>query len=346
MYKVIVIDDSAFMRRLLSDLFNESPDFVTAATAQNGLEAIGKIKALKPDIVTLDIEMPVMNGLDALKIIMRDTPVPVVVVSSLTQEGSDATVRALLFGAVDFITKNVSDLSGMKEAVLSTCRNALKANLRQLDKEKPPPQANKIAIKPGVFSKSYNKIILIGTSTGGPRALQEVIPKFPADLPCGVVVVQHMPPGFTKSLAVRMDSISDIKVKEAENNDIIEKGTVYIAPGDFHIRFAEASGGVAIKLSKDPPIGNLRPAVNPMFESGAQLYGANCVAAILTGMGQDGAAGMAAIKAQKGFTVAEDQKTAIVYGMPRAAAELGVVDKVLPLQEIADALIKAVVDKT
>lgn len=340
MKKVIIVDDSAFMRKLLTDLFNDTPDFTVVDTAKNGLEAIAKIKANKPDLVTLDIEMPVMNGLDALKIIMRDTPLPVVVVSSLTKEGSEETVKALLFGAVDFVTKNITDIAKVKKIILTTCRNALNANLKELQKN--PISAEPIAINSSL-SKVKDKIVVLGTSTGGPKALQEVIPKLPANLPCAMVVVQHMPAGFTKSLADRLNTVSEIKVKEAENNERIEKGTVYIAPGDFHIRFTRQDDGVFIKLTKDPPVGSHRPAVNPMFESAAQVYGFNCVAVLLTGMGQDGATGMATIKSQKGFTIAEDQKTAIVYGMPKAAAELGVVDKVSPLQEIADDIVKAVV---
>lgn len=342
MKKVIIVDDSAFMRKMLTDLFNDSPDFTVIDVAKNGLEAITKIKTGKPDLVTLDIEMPVMNGIDALKIIMRDTPVPVVVISALTKEGSEETVKALFFGAVDFVTKNITDINNVKKTILATCRNALNANLQELQK-KHDENLKPISIKTTSTFKSREKIVVIGTSTGGPKALHEIIPKLPGDLPCGVVVVQHMPPGFTKSLAGRLDALSAIKVKEAENNELIKKATVYIAPGDFHIRFEKTdSGDVIIKLSKDPPIGSHRPAANPMFESAAQIYGANCIGVILTGMGQDGAKGMAAIKEQKGFNIAESEKTAIVYGMPRAAVELGVVDNVLPLQEIANDIVKAV----
>jgi two-component system chemotaxis response regulator CheB len=339
--KVVVVDDSAFMRKVLSDLFNETKDFKVVGTAQNGLDAINKIKSLKPDIVTLDIEMPVMNGLDALKIIMRDNPLPVVVVSSLTKEGSEETVKALFYGAVDFVTKNTNELDIVKSAVLTTCRNAVKANLEELRKSTAAQKP--IAIPVGAASKAKEKIVAIGTSTGGPKALQEVVPKLPEKLPCAVVIVQHMPPGFTKSLADRLDACSQIKVKEAENNEMLQKSTVYIAPGDFHIRFAREAGSVWVKLSKDPPVGLHRPAVNTMFESAAQVYGANCVAALLTGMGQDGAAGMAKIKEQNGYTIAESRDTAVVYGMPRVAVELGVVDKVLPLHEIADEIVKAVI---
>lgn len=343
MKKVIIVDDSAFMRKLLTDMFNDTSDFEVVDVAKNGLEAITKIKAKKPDLVTLDIEMPVMNGLDALKIIMRDTPVPVIVVSSLTKEGSEETVKALLFGAVDFVTKNITDINKVKDSILEKCRGAVGANIKELKKK--PHDIHPISMPPAtgaIKARAKDKFVAIGTSTGGPKALAEVIPKLPGDLPCGVVIVQHMPAGFTRSLAERLDASSAVSVKEAENNEIIQKGTVYIAPGDFHIKFLHESSNVAIKLSKEPPVGGHRPAVNPMFESAAEVYGSNCVAALLTGMGQDGATGMASIKAQNGYTIAENKDTAIVYGMPKAAVELGVVDKISPLHEIADDIVKAV----
>ena len=337
--KVLIVDDSFLIRKVLSDMFSETKDFQVIGTAQNGLEAISKIKSLKPDLVTLDIEMPVMNGLDALKIIMRDTPLPVVVVSSQTKKGSEETVKALLYGAVDFVTKDVNDLDIVKNTVLSTCRNAAGANLKELQKN----IAEQKPVAMPAAAKAKEKLVAIGTSTGGPKALQEVIPNLPGNLSCPVAIVQHMPPGFTKSLAERLDAGSQVKVKEAENNEPLRKGTVYVAPGDFHMRFAREGGLVFIKLSKDPPVGLHRPAVNTMFESAAEVYGSSSVAVLLTGMGQDGAAGMAKIKMQNGYTIAESQNTAIVYGMPKAAAELGVVDKVLPLHEIANEIVKAVI---
>jgi two-component system chemotaxis response regulator CheB len=338
--KVLIVDDSFFIRKIFSDMFNGTKDFQVVGTAQNGLEAIGKIKSLSPDLVTLDIEMPVMNGLDALKIIMRDMPLPVVVVSSQTKEGSEETVKALLYGAVDFVTKDKNDLDTVKKMLLAICRDAVNANILELQKNS---AAQKPVDIPAIGAKAKERLVAIGTSTGGPKALQEVIPNLPANLPCAVAVVQHMPPGFTKSLADRLNACSQVNVKEAENNEPLQKSTVYVAPGDFHMRFARERGAALIKLSKDPPVGLHRPAVNTMFESAAQVYGANCVAVLLTGMGQDGAAGMAKIKKENGYTIAESQETAIVYGMPKAAAELGVVDKVLPLHEIANAIVMAVI---
>ena len=343
MKKVIVVDDSAFMRKLLTDMFNDTPDFEVIDVAKNGLEAISKIKANKPDLVTLDIEMPIMNGFDALKIIMRDTPVPVIVVSSLTQEGSEETVKALVYGAVDFVTKNITDINKVKDSILEKCRSAVSANIKELGKKPHSLKPINVTLAASTAkAKTKEKFVAIGTSTGGPKALAEVIPKLPGNLPCGVVIVQHMPAGFTRSLAERLNAASEIKVKEAENNEVIEKSTVYITPGDFHIKFVPEGSNVLIKLSKEPPIGGHRPAVNPMFESAAAVYGPNCVAVLLTGMGQDGATGMASVKMQKGYTIAENKDTAIVYGMPKAAAELGVVDQISPLQEIADDIVKAV----
>ncbi len=341
MIRILIVDDSAFMRRLLTDLFKETSDFTVVDTAKNGLEAIEKIKKYKPDLVTLDIEMPVMNGLDALEVIMQEHPLPVVMVSSFTKEGSDETVKALLLGAVDFVTKNNSDIASIKNIILSTCRNAVTANIEELGKKETNITLQKV-VPLKKAADNNEKIVVLGTSTGGPRALQEVIPHLPANLPCALVVVQHMPPGFTKSLADRLNQLSPIKVKEAEHGEIITAGTVYIAPGDYHIKFLRTMDKVAINLTKDPPLGGHRPAVDPMFESAAQVYGRNCIAVLLTGMGQDGANGMLTIKSKRGYTIAEDQKTAIVYGMPKAAADRGAVDIVLPLQAVAAEIVRAV----
>ncbi len=341
MIKVLVVDDSAFMRKLLSDMFVETPDFTVVDTARNGLEAIEKIKKLNPDIVTLDVEMPIMNGLDALEVIMQEHPLPVVMISTFTKEGSEETIKALFHGAVDFVTKNNNDINSIRKTILATCRNAASANIKELGKKSVIKNIQKdVALN--IISKKSGKIVVIGTSTGGPRALQEIIPKLPGNLPCGVVVVQHMPPGFTKSLADRLDYLSPIKVKEAEHNEPVLPSTVYIAPGEYHIKFSNTHEKTIINLTKDPPIAGHRPAVDPMFESAASVYGKECIAVLLTGMGQDGAAGMLAIKNKNGYTIAEDQKTAIVYGMPKAAAERGAVLKVLPLQEIAAEIVRAV----
>ena len=392
MIRVLIADDSAFMRKILSDLFNRQSDFEVAGTAVNGKDTIEKVKALKPDLLTLDIQMPVMDGLEALAIIMEECPLPVVMVSSMTQAGTDATIRALALGAVDFVSKAggpISRIDSIENEIISKCRDAAKAHaakvrtspsdLRPLifapkQKETPPepPAMRKIEFKrrntgfvPGqkpVITKipaasptvtksaptlttntsGNKKLVAIGTSTGGPQALQTVITRLPGNLPCGVVVVQHMPAGFTKSLAERLNSISEISVKEAENDEIIKDGQVYIAPGNFHLRVVPAGGGERkIALSQEERVGNHRPAVNVMFDSVAGI-GKNLVSVIMTGMGCDGCEGMKKIKANGGYSIAQDEPSCVVYGMPKAVVDAGLADEIQPLTKIAEAIVEAV----
>ena len=363
--RVLVVDDSAFMRKVLSDLFKGENDFEVVDVARNGAEAIEKILQHSPDVVTMDIEMPVMDGLTALEKIMAVKPTPVVMVSSLTKAGADATIRALSLGAVDFVAKSAGSISRIDDIakdLLQKCREArgISGKLLQpketqafpVPKQKPPtppaPVAPTIPIiktpapsaRSVVFPGMSDWIVAIGTSTGGPRALQEVLPRLPGNLPCPAIVVQHMPPGFTKSLADRLNSLCDLTVKEAADNDRLTPGTVYVAPGDFHLTIRKEGNSTFIKLNKEPAIGGLRPAVDPMMVSVADIYGAKTVGVILTGMGHDGAKGMQAIKRLHGLTIAEDQSTAVVYGMPKAAIEAGVVDNVLPLSQVADGIVQ------
>ncbi len=379
MIRVLIADDSAFMRMVLSDLFKKQSDFDVIDTAKNGKEAVEKVLKLKPDLLTLDINMPVMDGLQALEVIMKDCPVPVVMCSSLTKEGADATIKALSLGAVDFINKtggSVSRIDTIETEIISKCRAAAGVRVSRLNAPfhsvaKPPsgpPAVHRINMPPRwtahlpPLSKepfyehpkltihsipkeeprvNHNKLVVIGTSTGGPKALQTVIAGLPGNLPCGVLVVQHMPPGFTKSLAERLDEISQISVKEAGNRDIIERGHVYIAPGNYHMTVALGAKGREIILNQDPPIGTLRPAADVLFNSVASL-GKDIVSVILTGMGADGAAGMKAIKGHGGYVIAEAEETCVVYGMPKAVIDQGLADEVRALPEIAGAIVNAV----
>jgi len=346
MIKILIVDDSAFMRKLLSDLFSSEPDFIVIDTARNGKDAVDKVKRLKPDLITMDVEMPIMDGLTALEMIMRDTPTPVVMISSLTKDGAEATICALELGAVDFVTKStgiINSIAGIGKEIVAKGRVAVGAKV---------PKFNEKAVKvPVMIDHLFNsitvasdeRIVAIGTSTGGPRALQEIIPKLPGNLPCGVVIVQHMPPGFTKSLSERLNSLSSLTVKEAEHNDVIRPGLVLIAPGDYHMIIEREGNRKVIKLNQDPQIGGHRPAVDPMMESVARVYGRLAVGVILTGMGHDGAKGIQAIKQKQGYTIAEDQSTSVVFGMPKSAIELGVVDKVAPLSTIAAEIVKAII---
>ncbi|HML87004.1 MAG TPA: chemotaxis response regulator protein-glutamate methylesterase [Methylomusa anaerophila] len=351
MIRVLIVDDSVFMRKLLTDLFAEESDYLVVDTARNGREAIDKIRWVKPDVITLDVEMPVLNGIQALETIMRENPTPVVMISSLTQTGAEATLKALELGAVDFVAKAkgpIANISNVKNEILMKCRAAAKVNIKRLIQRPYPPTFSSHS-KPAVSSLATlsdsliaGKIVAIGASTGGPRALQDIITNLPGNLPCGILVVQHMPPGFTKSLAERLNSLSALAVKEAEDNDIVLPGLVLIAPGDYHMTLTRERGKPIIKLNQNPPIGGHRPAVDPMLESVAQVFGNKAIGVILTGMGHDGSKGLRAIKDQHGYTIAEDQSTAVVFGMPKAAIELGVVDKIAPVTGIAAEIVKAV----
>lgn len=357
MIRVLVVDDSAFMRRILSDLLNEAPDFEVVDTARNGKDAVDKIKTLKPDLITMDIDMPVMDGLTALEIIMRENPLPVIMISSLTQDGADATIKALSLGAVDFIGKKagaVFTLNGQEETILDKCRSAVKTNLKRSIglsiPLKKPAFSSAVRSTPTTFAATRSslgihtgsdKLIAIGTSTGGPRALQQIIPLLPRNFPCGIVIVQHMPPGFTKSLAERLDGISEVSVKEAEDGDIILPGKVFIAPGDYHMLVVRSGNQKVIKLNQSPRVGNHRPAVDVLFQSAA-AFGSQVVAVILTGMGADGSKGLKYIKDAGGYAIGESESTAIVYGMPKVAADLGLIDKVLPIDKVAAELIQQV----
>ena len=344
MIKVLIVDDSAFMRKVLTDLFAAEQDFKVIDTARNGLEAIDKVKRLKPDLVTMDVEMPVLDGLKSLEQIMRESPVPVLMISSLTRAGAEETLRALTLGAVDFVAKTAGPISSIVDVqpeIIAKARSAVRANVRQLIKPlQERQQEKKLFTAPVSSPVGSGQIVAIGTSTGGPRALQEVLIRLPGDLPCGVVIVQHMPAGFTKSLAERLNTVSDLTVKEAEHNDVVRPGNVYIAPGSYHMVLEMEGGKTVIKLNQDPPIGGLRPAVDPMMESVAKIYGSQAIGVILTGMGHDGSKGMQAIKRQHGNTIAEDMTTAVVYGMPKSAIEFNVVDRIVPLPEVAGEIIR------
>ena len=380
MIRVLIADDSAFMRKVLSDLFKSQDDFEVVGTAANGQDAIEKVQKFQPDVLTLDVIMPVMNGLDALAVIMEQCPLPVIMVSSTTQKGTNETIRALALGAVDFVSKAggaISKIDSIKDELLSKCRMAAKAHVRKSFAISNPlvytpkngeQSGRRIEIvrrrtTPGLAPKprptishmpatdmpvkkiipgTGKKLVVIGTSTGGPQALQTVITRLPGNLPCGVVVVQHMPAGFTKSLADRLNSISAIAVKEAENDEIIRAGQVYIAPGDFQLRIAPASATERkIVLTKEPRVGNHRPAVNVMFDSAAQ-FGKDLVSVIMTGMGADGCEGMKKIKATGGYSIAQNESTCVVYGMPKAVVDAGLADEIKPLEKIAEAIVDAV----
>jgi len=345
--KVLVVDDSAFMRRVISDIINQSADLEVVATARDGQDALNKINEYKPDVVTMDVEMPNMDGLGALEKIMRNNPLPVIMLSSVTKTGADQTLRALQLGAIDFIAKpsgSISlDIDKVKDEILGKIRIAAGARkkLQNLNIiSEPDKKSFKNQSKSAGTMRDLHQLVLIGTSTGGPKALYQVIPRLPAEIKAGVLVVQHMPPGFTRSLAERLDTISQIRVKEAEQGEQVLPGTAYIAPGDYHLKVRHEKSALLVELDQSPPRGGLRPAADVMFESAAREYWANMVCVIMTGMGHDGAAALPLLKQRGAKIIAEDQSTCIVYGMPKAAVETGLVDKVVPLTNIYKEILK------
>ena len=345
--KVLVCDDSALMRRIISDIFSSDPEIIVVGTAKNGKEALDLIPVLNPDVLTLDIEMPVLNGLEALPMIWRKYKLPTIMLSSLTQDGAEATIQALELGAFDFVGKpsgSISlDLAKVGPALISKVKAAAKKEqvVQSTKYFKPLPQPTPAPPKPMRGHKRVEEILAIGTSTGGPRALQVVLSHLPAELPAAVVIVQHMPAGFTKSLAARLDQLCRVRVHEAHDGQVLEEGHVYIAPGDNHMRIVEQGAGTyVIRLDKQPPVGGHRPCVDVMFESLSELQRVRIRATILTGMGGDGSNGMVKIKARGGRTIAEAQESCVVFGMPRTAIAKGCVDIVVPLDRIADELTK------
>lgn len=343
--RVLVVDDSAFMRKAISMMLDDDPDIEVIGTARDGLEAIEKVKSLKPDLMTLDVEMPRMDGITALKKIMKENPLPVLMVSSLTVEGARATIDALSAGAVDFIPKQLSyvslDISRIKGDLISKIKAITRKRLRIFSK----PLTNRIGAskKSTGLKMSGAQIVTIGISTGGPFSLQKVVPSLPVDFPVPIAIVQHMPPHFTKSLADRLDSISRLEVCEAEDGMELSRGKVYIAPGGLHMKFKRSGGTVRIDISKDPGDTLHRPSVDVMFSSAFDIFGGGVLAAVMTGMGHDGLEGAKLIKGAGGKVVAQDEDSCVVYGMPRSIVEADLADAVVPLEEIATTLTAAVI---
>lgn len=355
MIKVMVVDDSVFMRKMITKMLEKEKDIEIVAVAKNGKEAVELNLKFSPDVITLDIEMPVMNGLEALKEIMKTKPTKVIMLSSLTVEGARETIKSLELGAFDFLSKpdgkSISlNIGKVEENLLELVRTAANVNAALLTKKVKYELKPKITTGPSfseqmskkLFAGSPEKIIAIGISTGGPKALQTIIPKIPKDINAGVLIVQHMPPKFTKSLAERLDELSELSVKEAEEGEQIEKGKVYIAPGSFHMEVKTNSGGKKyISLNQKEPSQGHRPSVDIMFDSVKDNYKpSEIISVIMTGMGKDGARAIKDIRDFGGKTIGESEKTCVVYGMPRVAAELKGLDYVVDLEEIPNQIIK------
>ena len=342
--KVLVVDDSALIRNVMKEIIDREKDMMCVGAAPDPIVAREMIKSLNPDVLTLDVEMPKMDGLDFLERLMRLRPMPVVMVSTLTERGSDITFRALELGAVDFVSKPKMDIArGMEEyaaEITDKIRAAAQSHVRARKNVAPMVVQEKLTADailpssaPGRFA-STEKLIIIGASTGGTEAIKEVLTRLPADVP-GILVTQHMPENFTKSFADRLNSLCKISVKEAEHNERILPGHAYIAPGHSHLLLKRSGANYMTELSQGPPVNRHRPSVDVLFRSAANVAGANAMGIILTGMGKDGAQGMLEMKQAGSFTIAQDEASCVVFGMPREAIAMGGAAEVLPLQNVA-----------
>jgi two-component system chemotaxis response regulator CheB len=354
--RVLIVDDSALMRQVLTSLLSKDPDIEVIGSAPDPFIAREKIKALHPDVLTLDVEMPKMDGLTFLEKLMRGHPMPVVMVSSLTEAGCQTTLRALELGAVDFMAKPKIDLrEGMEEVaqdLIIKVKAAAQARVRPLRVKREASKSGTDVVSrttlhasrftndapSGAMIKTTNTIIAIGASTGGTEAVKEILMALPPNIP-PILITQHMPERFTKTWADRMNQLCRISVKEAEDGDSVLPGHALVAPGSYHMTLVRSGARYTVRINQDPPVNRHRPSVDVLFASVAQYAGANAVGVILTGMGGDGAKDMLSMKQAGAFTIAQDEASCVVFGMPKEAIKLGGVDKVLPLSEIPAAIV-------
>jgi two-component system chemotaxis response regulator CheB len=344
--KVFIIDDSAVIRHLLTEILNQADDIEVVGTAQDPVFAKNKVRDLRPDVITLDVEMPRMDGLAFLEELMKTDPIPVVMVSALTQKGCETTLKALELGAIDYVTKPSIDVSSgianLSNEIVKKVRLAAKAKVRKAlsvmsnESKKNTHHASRLSLDTSRMATT-DKIIAIGASTGGTQAITEIITALPESTP-GIVIVQHMPPVFTRSFADRLNSISRMDVKEAEAGDRVMRGTVLIAPGNRHMTVKKNGAMYYTDIIDGPMVNFVRPSVDVLFRSVAKHAGRNATGVILTGMGEDGARGLLEMKNAGAFTVAQDEASSVVFGMPKKAIELGAADKVASLEEIASLL--------
>ncbi len=357
--RVLVVDDSALIRNLMKEIIDKADDMETVGVASDPLVARELIRSLDPDVITLDIEMPKMDGLDFLERLMRLRPMPVVMVSTLTERGADATFRALELGAVDFVAKpKLGITQGMSDCA-TEIREKIRAaatskQLRRREQSSAATQVTAVAAAKAApklvrapldptaarvpRTSGTEKIIAIGASTGGTEAIKEVLCRLPADSPA-VVITQHMPPGFTKSFAERLNSLCKIIVKEAEHGERVLPGHAYIAPGGRHLALGRSGANYVVEISDEAPVNRHRPSVDVLFSSVAANAGANAIGVMLTGMGKDGAVSMLELKNRGAFTIAQDESSCVVFGMPREAIAIGAVEETIGLSHIADRLV-------
>lgn len=340
--RVVIVDDSALIRGLLSDIINSQEDMEVVGVAADPLVAREMIRSQHPDVITLDVEMPRMDGIEFLEKLMRLRPMPVLMVSSLTEKGSETTLRALELGAVDFVTKPKLDIArGMREyieEIAEKIRVAARARVRRLDLA-PARRLPRL----GSRRASTEKLVAIGASTGGTEAIKDILIALPPDCP-GILITQHMPEGFTKSFAQRLDGLSRLKVKEAEDGERILPGHAYVAPGNFHLLLKRSGANYIAVLNQTAPVNRHRPSVDILFQSVAEYAGQNAIGVILTGMGKDGALGMLEMHRAGAYNLAQDEKSCVVYGMPREAVAAGGVDEIASLAEIPTRLMHRIAD--
>lgn len=338
--RVLVVDDSAVVRRAITDALNSDPEIEVVGSAPDPYVARDRILELNPDVLTLDIEMPRMDGLTFLRILQQHRPMPVVVISSLTQSGSRAALSALEAGAVDVLGKPTSawSIGALADQLTHRVKGAAKARFGAAPRNPAAPASSPPTL---VASRSFHprQLVVLGASTGGTEAIKSVLTRLPDGLP-GICIVQHIPPVFSKAFAERLNECCPMEVREASHGDELKAGTVLIAPGDFHMALEWTGARYVVRLQQGPPLHYTRPAVDVLFNSAAHCAGVHALGVLLTGMGSDGAQGMKKLKEAGAATLAQDEKTCVVYGMPRAAAELGVVDRQLPLPEIPSAIVR------
>ena len=335
--RVLVVDDSAFVRKAVARMLSTADDIEVVGTAADGEEGLRKARELSPDVVTLDVKMPRLGGLETLERLMREHPVPVLLMSTLTQEGAEVTLRGLELGAMDFVDK-----SSVQPMTMLSLADELVAKIRALGGARVRARPHEPPRSEAVAGAAPAEAVVIAASTGGPTALQAVVSALPAGLPAAVLIVQHIPRGFTKSLAERLDARSAIPVREARDGEAVAPGTVLIAPAGIHTRLVRRGGAVLVSLDEEPRDALHRPSADVLMASAAEAYGARVVGVVLTGMGSDGTEGLRAIRAAGGRTLAESEETCVIFGMPKAAIEAGVVDRAAPLDRVAGEILAAV----
>ncbi len=364
MIKVLIVDDSAFVRNSLTSLISKDSDIEIAGTARDGEDALEKIEKLNPDVVTLDVDMPRMDGITTLKRMMQTSPRPVIMVSSLTREGAETTLKAMEYGALDFIPKAIglgeqasfaADLVGKIRAV-SRKKSLVRLRAGKMFPPSAAPQpitpsltARRVApaavqalTTPGNFYRGSHEIVAIGVSTGGPPAVQKILSALPARFPVSIVIAQHMPAAFTGPFASRLDNVCNISVKEAEHGDRLKPGCAYVAPGGKHLTVLQRAGGFEVAIGTEPTSALYKPSATVLMESVARASGRKAVGLILTGMGSDGLEGIRALKERGGHIMAQNEASCVVYGMPKAIVDANLADQILDIDHIADALMMAV----